>query len=107
MIHVFSEYGRAGTTFVLPSTDVATGFTATILTDGGRALCAIMLTVSGNDIKVGNGTPVFGANLLGHVIKKDQLPIVLVGTTLMTGLKYVSALTGQVGYLHITPFYQG
>jgi hypothetical protein len=107
MISVFSQLGRAGTTFVLPSSDTATGFTSTILTDGGRALCAIMLTVSGNDIKVGYGTPVFGANLLGHVIKKDQVPIYLVGTTLMTGLKYVSALTGQVGYLNITPFYQG
>jgi hypothetical protein len=108
MIRVLSQYGRAGTTFALTSTNTATAFTSAVLEDGGRQLCAIILQVITNNVKLAFGTsPIQGAGNLGHLIPKDQLPIYFIGETLLENLKYISAESGAHGVMMITPFYQG
>lgn len=108
MIRVISQYGRAGTTFTLTSSDTATALTVSALVSGGRKLCAIMLQVVTNNIKLAFGTPpIQGAGNLGHLITKDQLPIYLVGETLLENLEHISAESGVHGVMMITPFYQG
>ena len=108
MIRVLSQYGRAGITFLLTSSNTATAFTSLVLEDGGKLLCAIMLQVVTNPVKLAFGaTPVQGAGNLGHIIAKDEAPIFLTGETLLDGLLYISSTNGNHGVMIITPFYQG
>ena len=111
MLRVISQFGRAGLTFQLTSTNVAQVLAAAVLVDGGRNLCAMLITIITNDVKIalGDAVPVSGAAGvgLGHVLKKDLPPIYIVGETACSGFQYISSVSGAAGALMVTPFYAG
>lgn len=49
--------------------------------------------------------PVVGAATLGHLIKDGDLPLYLVGSTLLTSMRCIGGATGVSNKLVITPFY--
>lgn len=109
MIRTFNMLGRPNDTFTLLSTAVAQALAAAKLTDGGRSLCAMIITVDTNDVKVafGGAVPVLGAGGLGHVLKKDLPPVEIVGESACSSFLYITALGVAHGNLQITPFYTG
>ena len=109
MIRTFNMLGRPNDSFQLTSTAVAQALAAAKLTDGGRNLCAMMITVETNDVKValGGATPILGAAGLGHVLKKDLPPEYIVGESACSSFMYITAVGVAHGVLQITPFYTG
>ena len=109
MIRTFNMLGRPNDTFKLISTAVAQALAAAVLTDGGRNLCAMMITVDTFDVKIalGGATPILGAGGLGHVLKKDLPPEFIVGESACSSFMYITAVGTSHGNLQITPFYTG
>lgn len=109
MIRTFNMLGRPGDTFKLTSTATAQALAAAVLTDGGRLLCGLMITVDTNDVKIalGGATPVLGAGGLGHILKKDLPPIYIVGESACSSFMYITAVGTAHGDLQITPYYNG
>ena len=109
MIRTFNMLGRPNDTFKLLSTAVAQSLAAAKLIDGGRNLCAMIITVDTNDVKIamGGAVPVLGTGGLGHVLKKDLPPETIVGESACSSFQYITAVGVAHGNLQITPFYTG
>jgi hypothetical protein len=68
-----------------------------------------MITVETNDVKIalGGESPVQGAGNLGHLLKKEQLPMYVVGEDACASFVHISAENGAHGKIMMTPFYTG
>uniref|UniRef100_A0A6M3LDF9 Uncharacterized protein n=1 Tax=viral metagenome TaxID=1070528 RepID=A0A6M3LDF9_9ZZZZ len=107
MLPVFNSYGEAGATVILTSTDAAQALSTVVLTSGGKACRAAMITIETNDVKFafGGTTVIQGAGNLGHLFKKALPPEFLLGTYMLSTLSFISAESGAHGKIILTPFY--
>lgn len=107
MIKTMPFYGVPGDTIRLASTDVSTALAAGVLTNAGRAMQGMIITVDSNSVRIAFNdiAPTQGATGVGHTILKDQAPVVIMGADLCSTMHYISAANGSSGGLQITPLY--
>lgn len=99
----------AGTTVEEASTDTAqdidTG-TAILFKDSeGKLITALFITCTDHPIRYAfNATPVESG--LGHLLPKDEAPVLILGAINIRALKYISATAGNHAAISFTPFYR-
>lgn len=107
MLKVMNYLGTPGDTIKLTSSDTATALSASVITNAGRAMQGMIITVDTNPIKIAfNGvSPVQAATNVGHILAKDSAPLIIQGADLCSTMKYISSTSGNVGYMYLTPLY--
>lgn len=105
MIKVQPFFGVPGSTYRVASTDTAQSIADAVITDAGRTMQGVILSVDTNPVRIAFGTPTQGATGVGHTLQKDQDPIILHGADLCDDLQFISATNSTAGGLQITPLY--
>lgn len=78
MIKTMPFFGVPGDTYRVASTDAAQSVAASVITNAGRTLQGLILSVDTNSVRIAFSTaPTQGTNGIGHTLQKDQDPIVL------------------------------
>jgi hypothetical protein len=103
-MRVFDTRGSMGPTFVLTSTDTATGLAANKLTDAnGRVMCAATFVCETNPIRIAVEVDPTQAGLGWKLNDKDVVRII--GRENLKDFKFISAANGVHGKLQVLPEY--
>lgn len=101
-------WGKAGTTIAEASTDAAqdldTGTALAFKNSDGKIITGLFITCTTHPIRYAfTATPVESG--LGHVLPKDQAPVLILGAANIRAFKYISATTGNHAAITFTPLY--
>ncbi len=99
--------GTPEETVTLTSSDVAQALSASILSNAGRTCKGMLITVETNPVRIalGGATPTQGSTPdLGHVLDVGSTAR-FYGEMMAAGFKYISANSGNAGYIQLTPLY--
>lgn len=101
-------WGRAGTTIAEASTDTAqdidTGTAIAFKNSDGDLISALFITVADHPLRYAfNATPVESG--LGHILPKDQAPVLILGAANIRALRYISSTSGNHAAITFTPLY--
>lgn len=101
-------WGVAGATIAEASTDTAqdldTGTVIAFKNIAGDLITALFITCANHPIRYAFGaTPVESG--LGHILPKDQAPVLILGAANIRAFRYISATAGNHAAITFTPLY--
>lgn len=101
-------WGRSGVTIAEASTDTAQsideGTTIEFKNSDGDLISALLITCANHPIRYAYGaTPVESS--FGHILPKDQAPILILGAANIRAFRYISASAGNHAAITFTPLY--
>lgn len=107
-MRIIEFWGTAGTTIAEASTNTAqdldTGTVLAFKNADGKLITALFITCTTHPIRYAFGaTPV--ASGLGHLLPKDQAPVLILGAANIRAFRYISATAGNHAAITFTPLY--